>query len=130
MFANNQSGATSYAFFDICNVITAAGTVPTPYVNMAVSSVAVPNCVTVYVGGSFAHNISTTTTVTSGDETGTGLGVTSGTFIGSSQHLTSSAKTYFSCMPATRMLDSTMQNSTNSFGTTLTPAQCNVLVLS
>lgn len=130
MFANTSLGAMSLGIVDVCNITTPAGPVPTPFVNIATSTTAVPNVLNIFITASPVHNLLTSTTITSGDEAGTALGVASGTIIGPSRHLLGSFKTFFSTAPATRLLDTTMQNSTNSVGTTLTPSQCKVLVLS
>jgi len=130
MFANNQNGCMSLGLMDVCNTLVGTATVPTPYVNIAMSSTAVPNAVTVLLSGGFAHNLLTTATVTSGDESGTVLGVASGTIVGSCTHMTSSVKVFMGVSPATRLTDTTIQNSTNSVGMTLTPSQVKCLVLS
>lgn len=130
MFANTQLGCMSLGLMDVCNTYVGTATVPTPYVNIATSSVAVPNALTVILGGGFAHNLLTTTTVTSGDEAGAMLGVASGTIVGPSTHVTSSVNVFMGVSPATRLTDTTIQNSTNSVGMTLTPAQVTCLVLS
>jgi len=130
VFSLNQNGATSLGIPDVCNITTPAGPVPTPFVNFAMSSMAVPNVVNVFVGGGLGHNLMTTTTITSGDEAGVAMGVASGTIIGPSRHLTGSVNVFFGFAPVTRMLDSTLQNSTNAPGTTLIPTQFTHMVLS
>jgi len=130
VFAINQLGSMSLGIVDVCNVVTPAGPVPTPFVNVALSTTAVPNVLTVFLSGAPAHNLLTSSVITSGDEAGVGMGVASGTFIGPSRHLTSSFKTFYGVAPATRLTDTTMQNSTNIVGMTLTPSQVSVLVLS
>lgn len=130
MFANNQNGCMSLGLMDVCNTIVGTATVPIPYVNIATSTTAIPNAVTVFVGGGIAHNLLTSETITSGDESGTALGVASGTLVGSCTHVTSSVKVFMGVSPATRLTDTTIQNSTNIVGTTLTPAQFTCLILS
>lgn len=68
MFANNQNGCMSLGLMDVCNTIVGTATVPIPYVNIATSTTAIPNAVTVFVGGGIAHNLLTSETITSGDE--------------------------------------------------------------
>ena len=119
----------SLGFPDVCNVVTPAGPIPTPFVNIALSTTAIPNALTVLLSGAPAHNLLTSSVITSGDEAGVGMGVASGTFIGPSRHVKSSVKTFFGTAPATRLTDMTIQNSTNSVGMTITPGQVTVLVL-
>jgi len=130
VFANNQNGCMSLGLMDVCNTVVGPATVPIPYVNIAMSSTAVPNVSTVFIGGGLAHNLLTSAMVTSGDETGTALGVASGTLIGSSTHVISSFNVFMGVSPATRLTDTTIQNSTNAVGMTLTPAQFTCLILS
>ncbi|MHA7773938.1 DUF4150 domain-containing protein [Roseibium sp. M-1] len=130
MFVNNQNGCMSLGLMDVCNTIVGPATVPIPYVNIAVSTLAVPNVATVFVGGGLAHNLLTTTEITSGDETGTAMGIVSATIIGEAMHVTSSAMVFMGVAPATRLTSTTMQNSINSVGMTLTPAQFTFMALS
>ena len=130
MFPVNQNGSTSLGLMDVCNIPTPAGPVPTPFVNFAVSTMAVPTVESVILEAGLAHNLLTETTITEGDEAGVAMGVASGTMIGPSRHLTSSVTVFYGTGPSTRMTDMTMQNSTNIVGSTLIPSQFTTLVLS
>ncbi|WP_299481704.1 DUF4150 domain-containing protein [uncultured Roseibium sp.] len=130
MFCNNQNGTTSLGMPDVCNVTTPAGPVPTPFVNIALSSTAVPNVFNVFLSGGLAHNMLTSTTITSGDEAGVAMGVASGTIIGPSRYLIGSVAVFYGTAPATRLTGTTLQNSTNAPGTTLVPSQFSVMALS
>jgi len=77
-----------------------------------------------------AHNLGTTIPLSNGDEPGVAGGVMSGTIIGPARNLKGSVKVLHGGMPATRMLDSAMQNSTNvPGGMTMIPSQTKVMIM-
>lgn len=79
------------------------------------------------------HNLMTTTSISTGNEVSApgGGGVVSNLFIGSKRNMLGSFKTFFSCMPSTRMLDMSGQNGmlSNIPGANLSPSQVKVMVL-
>jgi hypothetical protein len=78
-----------------------------------------------------AHNLGTTVPMTSGDSLGVLGGVSSSTVMGPARNTNGSAKVFTGGMPITRMLDSSMHNSTNApGGMNLAPSQTKVLVMS
>lgn len=77
-----------------------------------------------------SHNISTTTPASMGDNAGVLLGVASGMVMGPVRNTKCSTKVITGGTPATRMLDTTMQNATNvPAGMTLVPGQFKVIYL-
>jgi len=78
-----------------------------------------------------AHNMGTTIPMTMGDNAGVAMGVASGTVMGPARNTKGSTKVFTGGTPATRCLDTAMQNSTNvPGGMTLVPSQFKVLILS
>jgi hypothetical protein len=77
-----------------------------------------------------AHNLATSVPLTMGDNAGVNGGVASGLFMGKTTHLKGSVKVLSGGMPATRMLDPTIQNLTNApGGMTLAPSQVKVMIM-
>ena len=132
MFCKTQMISISFAFPDTCKVLMPAPT-PTPLPNFAFSTLAVPNIYNFYITAMPVHNLMTTTTISTGNEVSAagGGGIVSNIFIGSKRNSLGSFKTFFSCMPSTRMLDMTLQNGTlsNIVGITITPSQIKIMVL-
>lgn len=132
MFANCSLAGMDMGAPDVC--LTPAppspSPIPIPYPNMAQLPMAIPNCVKVMITMMPAHNIGTTIPISNGDEAGVAMGVMSGTIIGPARNLKCSAKVMHCGMPATRMLDNAMQNSTNvPGGMTLVPSQFKVMIM-
>lgn len=132
MFANCSLAGMDMGAPDVC--LTPAppspSPIPIPYPNMAQLTMAIPNCLKVLITMMPAHNLGTTIPLSSGDEAGVSLGVTSGTIIGPARNLKGSTKVFHGGMPATRMLDTAMQNSTNvPGGMTLVPSQTKVMIM-
>jgi len=123
-------GGLAFASPDTCNTPSASGVTPVSYANLANQMSAVPMVPNVILQGGMAHNLNSSPPTTSGDEAGVATGVASGTVMGSSRHVKGSAKVFFGGGVATRLSDSTMQNSTNSSGASLVPGQFKVLILS
>lgn len=120
-------------FPDVCKVITPVGPVPVPLPNLAFTTLAIPNIFNHFITAMPVHNLLTITAISNGNEVSAPLGgVVSNQFIGSKRNLLGSFKTFFQCMPSTRMLDLTGQNGllSNIPGTTLTPPQIKVMLLS
>ena len=78
----------SLAFPDTCNVMTPAGPVPTPFPNIAMSSLAIPNILNHFITAMPVHNLGTVTPLSSGNEASAPLGgVVSARFIGPQRNL-------------------------------------------
>ena len=77
-----------------------------------------------------SHNICTTVPTSIGDTTGVQMGVASGMVMGPARNIRCSMKVITGGTPATRMLDNSLQNSTNvPTGMTLVPGQFKVLIM-
>lgn len=131
MFANVNTGVMNFAFPDVCNIPTPAGPIPTPLVNIGLSPTHIPAQFKVLVGGGLAENLLTTGTVSNGDQAGLAMGVASGMIIGPDRPITSSLKTFYGGIPATRLSSLQGQNGMlpNALGASLTPAQVRVLLV-
>jgi len=132
MFATTQTPAINFAFPDCCNTTVGVAVVPLPYPNFALSSTAVPTVYNQFISVMNAHNQLTYGTVSFGDNSGLLLGVASGLCMGPHSTLLGSVKVFTSVAPATKMLALTGANgvSPNMVGTTLSPSQCSVLIIS
>ena len=131
MFANNQCPAISLSFPDVCLTPQPVGPpVPVPYANTSQHATAVGFVPNVILSGGFAHNVTTTVPMSSGDEPGTNGGVASGMFAGPTRFVAGSATVLFGGQPATRLSSPTQQNGNNAPGITQTPGQMKVLLLS
>ncbi|MGK3124209.1 DUF4150 domain-containing protein [Candidatus Pantoea formicae] len=124
MFANCQCGGTDQALADVCKTPA-----PVTFVNLALGNTAVPTASTVLFTGMPAHNLSTITPITQGDEAGVLGGVVSETFMGLSRHLTGCNSLLINGMPATRMGSVTQQNVANAPGVRITPSQTTIALL-
>jgi hypothetical protein len=131
MFANCQMGGQDMGTPDVCLTPAppAPNPVPVPYPNIAMGTMAIPNCTTILIMGAPIHNLGTEIPMTSGDEAGVATGVASGTVMGPSRHLTGSSTVLFMGMPGTRLTSTSLQNSTNCPGTRVVPSQTQVLIL-
>jgi hypothetical protein len=130
MFAKTQMTGMSMNFPDVCQTPTPAGPVPVPYPNMAMNMTCVPSQIQVLTVGTPAHNLATTAPMTSGDESGVGLGVASPTVKGPQLNLTGSFTHLIKGMPATRLTSMSLGNTFNAPGATLVPSQFKVLIFS
>lgn len=134
MFANCSLAGQDMGMPDPC--LTPAppspSPIPIPYPNIAQLMMAIPPtaCLKVLISMMPAHNLGTTIPISNGDEPGVAGGVMSGTIIGPARNLMGSTKVLHGGMPATRMLDPAMQNSTNvPGGRTLVPSQTKVMIM-
>lgn len=134
MFANCSMPGMDMGMPDVCLTPLAAGVpVPVPYPNTAMKAMAVPPTASMKHLIMFmpSHNIGTTIPTSMGDTAGVQMGVASGMIMGPVRNTKCSTKVITGGMPATRMLDTTLQNSTNvPSGMTLVPGQFKVLILS
>jgi hypothetical protein len=132
MFANSQMGGMSFAFPDVCKTpIPPVGPVPIPYPNMSLGMTKVPPSFKVFFGGTPAHNMNTTGTISNGDNAGVAGGVASQMVMGPDRHMLGSFGVLLEGMPATKMTGMTGANgmSMNVPGMTLVPSQFKVLIL-
>jgi hypothetical protein len=132
MFANCSLAGQNFGMPDVClTPAPPAPPVPIPYPNMAQLPMAIPNQFKTLIQMMPQHNLGTTIPLSNGDEAGVAGGVMSGTIIGPSRHLKGSTKVMIGGMPATRLLDTAMQNSTNvPAGMTIVPSQTKVMIMS
>ncbi|MCF6246844.1 MAG: DUF4150 domain-containing protein [Desulfobacula sp.] len=100
-----------------------------PYPNMAMRVMALPPTTDLKHLIMFmpSHHIGTTIPMSNGDQPGVLGGVVSGIFMGPSRSIKCSTKVLTGGMPATRLLDNTMQNLTNACGMTMIPCQTKVI---
>ena len=113
---------------DVCK--TPPFDVPTPYVNVASNSMAVPTYYTIMIQGQPELNLGGTYSITNGDEAGASGGVLSGTFSASGKPLMGSMIYYVGGMPSWRVTAPTIQNLNNSSGTSNVPSQTIKMVMS
>lgn len=132
MFANTQMVSISLAFPDVCKVPTPVGPIPTPFVNISMSSLGIPNIFNLFIQAMPMHNLLTIISMTQGDEPGVAGGMVSQVFINPMRHVLGSFKVFLSAMPATTMLKPSGQNgmANNFVGVTLSPSQVKVIYLS
>ncbi len=130
MFANCSMGGISFAFPDVCKTPSNTGTITLTYPNIASQMLATPMVPNIFLQCGMAHNLTSSPSVTTGDSAGIIGGTTSSSVMSSARHTRGSSKVFFGGGVATRLSDSTQQNSTNANGTTLTPGQIKVLILS
>ncbi|HJL16982.1 MAG TPA: DUF4150 domain-containing protein [Sandaracinaceae bacterium LLY-WYZ-13_1] len=115
---------------DVCLTPAAAGVpVPTPYPNMAAGPMGTPAAYNVLFSCAPAHNLSTTVSLTNGDNAGVNMGVASGTVMGPGRHLTGAFTCLVGGAPASRLLSTSLQNSTNCPGARLVPSQVTVMII-
>lgn len=134
MFANCSMPGMDMGMPDVCMTPSPAlgVPVPVPYPNIAMRVMAIPPTASMKHLIMFmpSHHIGTTIPTSVGDTTGVAMGVASGTIMGPARNLRCSTKVITGGMPATRMLDNGLQNSTNvPSGMTLVPGQFKVLYL-
>jgi hypothetical protein len=131
MFANTSSPSMSFGFPDVCKTIVGPAIVPIPYPNIAMSAMAIPTVLNVFIMAMPVHNLMTMTPLTNGDNAGIAGGLISQIMMGPSKHLKGSVKVFKSGMPTTRMLDPTGQNGMlpNVPGITLSPSQVKTLIM-
>lgn len=132
MFANTNLGVLSLAFPDVCDVPVLGVPTPTPFPNISISFTDIPVQFEVIIGGGLGENLATVSAITNGDEPGVEGGLESAMFIGPARTLMGSVSVFVGGMPGCHLFDLTGQNGMlpNAEGTSLTPAQVVVLVLS
>lgn len=125
MFIVTQWIAMALAFPDVCKVPTPAGPIPTPFANLAMSLMQIPNNFKHFIMAGPVHNLLTQGTLSNGDEAGAATGLVSNTFIGPKRYLFGSIKLILGVAPAARMTSLTGQNGAipNMVGASLVPSQ-------
>ena len=133
MFGNCSMPGMDFGMPDVCTTPYGPATIPTPYPNMGMKIMALPPTASMRHLLTFmpSHNVVTTTPTSLGDFAGVLLGVASGLIMGPVRNIRCSMKMITGATPATRMLDNSLQNSTNvPTGMSLVPGQFKVLYLS
>jgi hypothetical protein len=133
MFANCSMGGMDFGMPDVClTPAPPAPPIPVPYPNTAQLPMAIPPTANMrhLISMMPAHNLGTTIPMTMGDNAGVAMGVASGTVMGPARNTMGSTKVLTGGMPATKMLSTAMQNSTNvPAGMTLAPSQIKVIIM-
>jgi hypothetical protein len=131
MLAKTSAGGQCLAFPDVC--LTPAppspSPVPVPYPNIAVDPTDAGFVPNVLMSGSPAHTFATVPPMSSGDNAGVALGVTSGTVMGPARTVSGATTVIVGGMPLARMSSATLQNGTNASGVKLVPSATTVMVL-
>jgi hypothetical protein len=118
-----------FAMPDVCLTPVGPAVAPIPYPNFALGPVAPPAQLTVLNMAMPGHNLLATHVTTLGDNVGVSMGVASGLVMGPSRQVSCSTNLIYGVAPVTKMLNSSMQNSTNMVGMCLSPAQIKVINL-
>jgi Toxin PAAR-like domain len=133
MFANCSMPGQDMAMPDVCRTPAPPPVVmvPIPYPNIAMRLLALPPTTSMKDLILFmpSHHLGTTIPISNGDQPGVLGGVVSQIIMGPSRSIRCSTKVLTGGMPATRMLDNTMQNLTNTSGMTLVPCQTKIIYL-
>jgi hypothetical protein len=127
MFANTQMMGIDIGFPDAC--LTPPAMAPIPYPNIGAGPTSSPAVYKVLFMFAPAHNLSSKTAMSNGDNAGVGTGVASGTVMAPNRHVTAAFTLLVGGQPATRLTSVGIQNSTNCPGVRLVPSQVKVLVL-
>lgn len=114
--ALHRGSGTALAPADVCLTPSGPAMVPVPYPNTAAYPQATGFATTVKINMMNALVAGTTIPVTTGDEAGTGGGVTSGTIKGKASFTTFSPTVLFGGQGAARATDATLQNVNNAPG--------------
>jgi hypothetical protein len=129
MFQNTQQAGIDLASPDVCLTPVGAAVVPIAYTDIAQSPNAVAFVPNIMIQGAPVHNLGTIIPFTSGDDPGVATGVSSGTVMGMSIHITAAFHLLVGGMPSTRLTSMTQQNTYNIVGSRISPSQTKVLLL-
>lgn len=123
-----QGGTCMSSPPDVCQTPSTTGTVPITYVNIFQCSMVMPNtaCSKVYIAGSPALTVKSQTSISNGDEAGTGGGTVSGKFIGKGEFTKGSSKVTLEGKAAVSQGASTKHNDGNTMGANIMAAQAKV----
>ncbi|WP_297669667.1 DUF4150 domain-containing protein [uncultured Desulfovibrio sp.] len=113
---------------DVCKTPAPTGTVPVPYVNIFQCSMVTPNtaCSKVFISGSPALHVKSSTAISNGDEAGTMGGVVSSKFIGKGEFIKGSMKVTLEGKAAVSQGATTKHNNGNTTGMNSMAAQAKV----
>ncbi len=126
----NMGGMMTMTVPDVCKVPTPGGPVPTPFPNIGQGSQLNPGKLTkkVKISKAPAANLGSATIISSGDEVGTLLGISSNKIIGTIKFTQGSVKVRLEGKGAIRVGDPTQHNNANTVGLVTAPSQAKVLV--
>mgnify|MGYP002629526155 FL=1 len=128
MYAATIQTGDIICYLDTCKTpAPPAPSIPIPYVNMAMTMMAMPTVTQVLVMGCPSLNLDSKISVSMADEPGVAGGVVSGSFIGECQFTSGSMKVTLKGKPAVRMMDPAKSNKGNCFGSMMTPSQALVI---
>lgn len=132
VFANSQgpAPALNLAFPDVC-LTPIVVPVPIPYPNISMSMMGIPTQFKLLHMAMPGHNLSTTISMSMGDNAGVNLNPVSGMFMGPTKHMLGSFKTFYNGVPASRVLSLTGQNgaSPGAIGVCISPSQFKTLLI-
>ena len=113
---------------DVCKTPSPTGTVPVPYVNIFQCNMVMPNtaCSKVFISGSPALNVKSSTAISNGDEAGTIGGAVSSKFIGKGEFIKGSLKVTLEGKAAVSQGAMTKHNDGNTTGMNSMAAQVKV----
>ncbi len=116
---------------DVCKTPSPNGTVPVPYVNIFQCSMVLPNtaCSKVFISGSPALHVKSSTALSNGDEAGTVGGVVSSKFIGKGEFIKGSSKVTLEGKAAVSQGATTKHNDGNTTGMNTIAAQMKVQIV-
>ncbi|MEW6122665.1 MAG: DUF4150 domain-containing protein [Pseudomonadota bacterium] len=133
MFVTSQgpSPAMSMAFPDVCKTPVGPAVVPIPYPNISLANTAVPTQTKVLLMGMPAHNLSTQTPLSNGDNAGVLMGVVSSLVMGPKASAMGSTNLMIGGAPAIKLTSPSKQNgmSPNVPGVTITPSQVKLMAM-
>ena len=113
---------------DVCKTPSPNGTVPVPYVNIFQCNMVMPNtaCSKVFICGSPALHVKSSTAISNGDEAGNLGGVVSSKFIGKGEFIKGSMKVTLEGKAAVSQGAMTKHNDGNTIGMNSMAAQVKV----
>ncbi|WP_437587407.1 DUF4150 domain-containing protein [Sorangium sp. So ce1000] len=126
MFATTSGGGLNFGIPDVC---LNPPNIPVPYPNFASNNMATGVAYKVVLGRGFAHTLTTSIPISSGDNPGILGGVISRRNMGPRRHLVPVRGVIFQGKPAVRLSCTGLQNQINLNGTTIVPSQTKVLLL-
>ncbi len=133
MFVTSQGPmpATDLGFPDVCKTPVGPVVTPLPYASIGLSTTAIPNQTKVLLSAMPAHNLTTVTPMTNGNQPGVLLGVVSNMIMGPAQAAMGSTNLMIGGAPATKLTSPTKQNGScpNEPGVRISPSQAKMMSL-
>lgn len=124
MFAATIQMGDVICYLDTCKTpAPPAPSIPIPYVNFAMTTLAMPPVTQVLIMGSPSLNLGSKVSISIGDEPGVEGGIISASIIGECEFTSGSMIVTLKGKPAIRMLDPAKSNKGNCFGMLTTPSQ-------